>query len=113
MDDSDRAPGVPHTNKPLLVVAGICLVIPLVALMWVGSYAKLTPTLFGFPFFFWYQFLWVIICSVLTYTAHLLVLAARKGPGSRPGSTTGGAGSTTGGAGSSTGGAPRAGGESA
>lgn len=71
----------PPTNKGLLVAAGVCLLIPLVALMWVGSYAKETPRLWGFPFFFWYQFLWVILCSALTYAAHRLVLAARPRPG--------------------------------
>lgn len=73
----------PPTNKGLLVAAGVCLVIPLIALMWVGSYAKETPRLWGFPFFFWYQFLWVILCSALTYAAHRLVLAARPRPGRR------------------------------
>jgi membrane protein implicated in regulation of membrane protease activity len=75
----DRGDGVPPTNKALLVAAGVCLLIPLVGLMWVGSYTRETPRLWGFPFFFWYQFLWVLICSVLTYSAHLLVLAARRG----------------------------------
>ncbi|WP_310962017.1 DUF3311 domain-containing protein [Nocardioides terrisoli] len=75
---ADRGDGVPTSNKGLLVAAGICLVIPLIGLMWVGSYAKVDPKLWGFPFFFWYQFLWVIICSVLTYTAHRLVIAARR-----------------------------------
>ncbi|MBO9521968.1 MAG: DUF3311 domain-containing protein [Nocardioidaceae bacterium] len=70
-------PGVPPTNKPLLVAAGVCLLIPLVALLWVDSYAKETPRLGGVPFFFWYQFLWVFLCSGLTYLAHRLVLAAR------------------------------------
>ena len=41
-----------------------------------------TPKLGGFPFFFWYQFLWVFICAGCTYAAHRLVLAARK-PGLR------------------------------
>ena len=31
----------------------------------------------GFPFFFWYQFLWVFICSALTWTAYKLTLSAR------------------------------------
>ncbi len=69
--------GVPPTNKPLMVLAGICLAIPIVALLWVGSYAKEDPKLGGFPFFFWYQFLWVFITAALTYTAYRLVLAAR------------------------------------
>ena len=69
--------GVPATNKSLLVVAGILLAIPIVALLWVSSYARETPRLWGFPFFFWYQFLWVFICAACTYAAHRLVLAAR------------------------------------
>jgi hypothetical protein len=68
---------MPPTNKGLLVAAGVCLVIPLVALMWVGSYAKETPRLGGIPFFFWYQFAWVFVTSALTYAAHRLVIAAR------------------------------------
>jgi hypothetical protein len=72
----------PPTNKTLLVLAGICLAIPVVALLWVSSYAKEDPKLGGVPFFFWYQFLWVFLCAGLTYTAHRLVLAARTaGPG--------------------------------
>ena len=80
--------GAPPTNKTLLVVAGVLLAIPIVALLWVDSYARETPRLGGFPFFFWYQFLWVFICAGLTYAAHRLVLAARKpgrGTSGKPG----------------------------
>ena len=82
--------GVPPSNKALLVFAGVLLLIPVVALMWVSSYARETPRLGGFPFFFWYQFLWVFICAGCTYAAHRLVLAARRpGPGTtgHPGPT--------------------------
>jgi hypothetical protein len=95
--DPDRVVRMPPTNTGLLVAAGICLLIPLVALLWVSSYAKATPRIGGMPFFFWYQFLWVFLTSALTYTAHRLVLAARRrgngstdrwtrgdGPGSAP-----------------------------
>jgi hypothetical protein len=75
---SGAGDGVPPTNKTLLVVAGVLLAIPVVALTWVSSYARETPRLGGVPFFFWYQFLWVFLCAGLTYTAHRLVLAARK-----------------------------------
>jgi len=71
-------PGVPVTDKRKMVAAGILLLIPVVALMWVPSYARETPRLFGFPFFFWYQFLWVFLCSAMTWTAYKLVLAARR-----------------------------------
>ena len=71
-------PGVPHTDKGKLVAAGILLLIPIVALMWVPSYAREDPKLFGFPFFFWYQFMWVFLCSGMTWAAYKLVLAARR-----------------------------------
>jgi len=60
-----------------MAAAGVLLVIPVVALMWVGSYAKEDPKLFGFPFFFWYQFLWVFLCSAMTWGAYKLTLSAR------------------------------------
>jgi hypothetical protein len=76
--DGRADPGVPATNKGKLVAAGILLLIPIVALMWVPSYARETPKLFGFPFFFWYQFAWVFVCSAMTWTAYKLVLGARR-----------------------------------
>jgi hypothetical protein len=76
--EPDRVVTMPPTDRGLLVAAGICLLIPLVALLWVSSYAKATPRLGGIPFFFWYQFGWVFLTSALTYTAHRLVLAARR-----------------------------------
>lgn len=74
---SDRVVHMPPARTGLLVAAGVLLLIPIVALMWVSSYAKETPRLGGIPFFFWYQFAWVFVTSALTYTAHRLVLAAR------------------------------------
>ena len=82
-DDASREPahdrGAPPTDTGKMVAAGVLLAIPLVALMWVPSYAKEDPKLFGFPFFFLYQFLWVFICSAMTWTAYKLTLSARKG----------------------------------
>jgi hypothetical protein len=75
--DGDLVVRMPPASTGLLVAAGVCLLIPIVALMWVSSYAKETPRLGGIPFFFWYQFAWVFVTSALTYTAHRLVLAAR------------------------------------
>ena len=55
------------------VVVAVAVLIPLIALMWVASYAKKGPELFGFPFFYWYQFLWVFITAALTWIAYLFV----------------------------------------
>ncbi len=84
-DDLDHDT-TPPANRNLLVIAGVLLMAPIVALMWVGSYAKVEPKLAGFPFFIWYQFLWVFICSACTYAAYRLVLAARP---HRPMTSTG------------------------
>jgi Protein of unknown function (DUF3311) len=43
----------------------ILLVIPFVALLWVPFYNSIEPSVWGIPFFYWYQFLWVIITSLL------------------------------------------------
>ena len=43
----------------------ILFILPFVALLWVSSYNRLTPELFGFPFFYWYQLLWVVISAAL------------------------------------------------
>ncbi len=67
----------PPADRTKLVIAGVLLSLPVIALMWVDSYAKKEPTLWGFPFFIWYQFLWVFLCSGLTFTAYRLVLSAR------------------------------------
>jgi membrane protein implicated in regulation of membrane protease activity len=72
--DHDTAP---PANKGLLAIAGVLLAIPMIALAWVGSYAKADPKLGGFPFFIWYQFAWVIVTSLLTYAAYRVVLKAR------------------------------------
>jgi hypothetical protein len=75
-EDSDQDPRIGQRTG-LMVLAGILLVIPIVALLWVGSYDSIEPRLAGFPFFFWYQFLWVFLCSAMTFAAYRLILAAR------------------------------------
>ena len=42
------------------------LLIPFIAMLWVPSYAGGVPDLGGVPFFYWYQFLWVIITAFIT-----------------------------------------------
>jgi len=58
---------------PTRVVVGILLLAPFVALLWVSSYAKSGPELGGWPFFYWYQMLWVLISAAFTGVAYVLV----------------------------------------
>jgi Protein of unknown function (DUF3311) len=43
----------------------LLLVLPYLALCFPQIYARSTPALFGFPFFYWYQFVWVILASAI------------------------------------------------
>ena len=43
----------------------LLLVLPYLGLCVPQIYARATPALWGFPFFYWYQFAWVIAASAL------------------------------------------------
>ncbi len=45
----------------------ILLVLPFIGLLWVPLFNHERPSLFGFPFFYWYQFLWVPATSLLIW----------------------------------------------
>ena len=49
----------------------IVILLPAVVLpLWVPLYDKTDPTLFGFPFFFWFQFALILMSGVLTAIAY-------------------------------------------
>jgi len=76
---NNKVPQTPPTNKLLLLLAVVLLLIPIAALLWVGSYARLEPRFAGFPFFIWYQFLWVFLCPAFLWAAYVLIRIARRG----------------------------------
>jgi Protein of unknown function (DUF3311) len=59
------------------IVSAILLAIPLLALLIVPIYARTTPRLWGFPFFYWYQLAWVFLAAGFTYAAYLLIRRTR------------------------------------
>lgn len=50
----------------------LLLLLPFVGLLYMPFYARAEPRLWGFPFFYWYQFLWVFL------TIFLIELVYRK-----------------------------------
>jgi hypothetical protein len=48
----------------------LLLAAPYIGLCFPQIYARTTPALFGFPFFYWYQFAWVVLTSVLLYLVY-------------------------------------------
>jgi uncharacterized membrane protein len=43
----------------------IVLIIPFIATLWVPFYNQMNPRVFGVPFFYWYQMLWVPLSALL------------------------------------------------
>ncbi|MDE3231133.1 MAG: DUF3311 domain-containing protein [Chloroflexota bacterium] len=44
----------------------LLLLIPFIGTLWPPFYNSLTPDWLGIPYFYWYQFLWIILASVIT-----------------------------------------------
>ena len=71
-----------HRLSPAVTVAvAALLAIPVLALVLVPIYARKGPELWGFPFFYWYQMLWVLLCGLFTGAAYLLIERDRNGVG--------------------------------
>lgn len=62
------------------------LVLPWIAMIWVPSYNKIDPQLWGFPFFYWYQLMWVLVSAVITALVYF-----KTRPRSKTGNGQGGA----------------------
>lgn len=48
----------------------LLLLLPYAGLLWVPFYNFRTPSIWGFPFFYWYQLAWVPITSFLTWLVY-------------------------------------------
>jgi hypothetical protein len=46
------------------------LALPFIGLLWVPFYNSPFPMLFGFPFYYWYQFAWVPLTSLLIWIVY-------------------------------------------
>src|SRR5579863_6006456 len=78
-------PGLGHTRRAggsaialkaiaYALLLGECLVILIPSV-----YGRAAPKLFGIPFFYWFQLLWIIVGMVVTGIAYLLVERADRG----------------------------------
>jgi len=63
---------------PVRAVVGVLLLTPVVALLWVPSYTRVTPRLFGFPFFYWYQLAWVLAGAACLAGAYVLTMRLER-----------------------------------
>lgn len=49
----------------------LLLLLPYAGLLFPQIYARSTPALFGIPFFYWYQFAWVLLSSGIMAIVYL------------------------------------------
>ena len=66
-------PKPPRRSPVTWAVVTILLVIAVGGTLWVPIYARATPFWGDFPFFYWYQLLWVPVVAVLCMICCLLL----------------------------------------
>ena len=57
-------------RRPNAFLTAALLLLPYFGLLCVPAYNQRDPALFGFPFFYWYQLLWIAITVALTWLAY-------------------------------------------
>ena len=68
-------------HRGIWAVIAVLLAAVLVGTLWVPLYNMTTPTWGGWPFFYWYQLLWVPIVALVSWCAYLLSKLAQGGTG--------------------------------
>lgn len=48
----------------------ILLLVPFIGALWVPFYNRIDPMLCGIPFFYWFQFVWIIVTAIITAAAY-------------------------------------------
>lgn len=56
-----------RTTRRLLL---LLLLVPFIALLWVPFYNRADPSVAGFPFFYVWLFVWVVLAAILTWIVH-------------------------------------------
>ena len=81
-------------HRGVWAVIAVLLAAVLAGTLWVPFYNRPAPAWGGWPFFYWYQLLWVPVVALISWCAYLLTRlgqggprtpAAGPGPGAGPG----------------------------
>ena len=70
----------PRAHAGTWTVAAVLLAAAVVGTLWVPFYNRATPVLGGFPFYYWYQLIWVPAVAVLSGLAYWLSRRAQRRP---------------------------------
>ena len=70
-----------ESRPAVWAVIAVLLAAVLVGTLWVPFYNRTTPTLGGWPFYYWYQLAWIPVVALISWCAYLLSRHARPGTG--------------------------------
>jgi hypothetical protein len=83
---SERTHARPRQRPNWLIwtLVSLLLAAVLAGTLWVPIYSRTTPALAGFPFFYWYQLVWVPVVALVSWCAYLLSRRAQRGTAAPP-----------------------------
>src|SRR5215471_9894370 len=73
-----------RSNWIIWTLIAVLLAAVLVGTLWLPIYNRTTPALGGFPFFYWYQLLWVPVVALVSWGAYALSRRAQNGTAPAP-----------------------------
>jgi hypothetical protein len=76
--ESTQAPSRRGPTTWLWALIVVLLLPAVIVPLWVPLYDKTDPKLWGFPFFYWFQFAMILGAAVLTMIAYALSLVAER-----------------------------------
>jgi hypothetical protein len=59
-------------RRKRLFLVHLLLLVPYIAVLWVPFYNSAEPALYGVPFFYWYQMLWILLGVVTLVPVYLV-----------------------------------------
>lgn len=68
-DERDPRWRITPTKIAVTAILLVAIVVPLLS----GSYSRVEPRLLGFPFFYWYQLMWVFLAAGCCWISYLLL----------------------------------------
>ncbi len=66
-------PAPPGKSPATWGAVTVLLSVAIIGTLWVPIYARFTPKLGPFPFFYWYQLIWVPLTAFLCWICYLLL----------------------------------------
>jgi Protein of unknown function (DUF3311) len=72
--------GPPARRTGAWILVTILLLVAVLGTLIVPIYARSAPKLGSFPFFYWYQLLWVPVVALLTTICYLITTRAARPP---------------------------------